>query len=110
MGLPKELLNIPHDDPETHGCIEVLIPETKEWVKVDPTWDSRIQHHKIPIAEWDGLNDTRLAVIPTKVLSPEESATFISQDTGEEREKYMKRNREFFIALNRWLESVRKPI
>jgi hypothetical protein len=109
LRLPKEILKLPHEDPETHEYLEVWIPERKKWVKVDPTWDSRLRP-KLPIAEWDGLSNTKLAVIPIKILSPEESAAFIAQDIGEEREKYMERNRKFFIALNRWLESIRKKI
>ncbi|VVB61725.1 Uncharacterised protein [uncultured archaeon] len=110
LSLPKKLLKISHDNPETHGYIEVFIPETNKWVKVDPNWDSRIDHPKIPIAEWDGLTDTKLAVIPIKTLSPEESTAFNSQDVGDEREKYMERNLQFFKALNKWLRSIRKPI
>lgn len=110
LDLPKEILKLPHEYPDTHEYLEVWIPERERWVKVDPSWDSRIQHSKITISEWDGLNDTKLAVIPIKTLSPEESTAFIAQDAGEEREKYMERNREFFIALDRWLESIRKKI
>jgi hypothetical protein len=110
LGLPKEILKIPHEDPETHGYIEVFIPEKNKWVRVDPNWDSRINYPKIPIAEWDGLSDTKLAVTPLKILSPEESASFNSQDIGDEREKYMERNKAFFNALNKWLQSIRKPI
>lgn len=110
LGLPKEILKLPHEDPETHEYLELWIPERKRWVKVDPNWDSRIQYLKIPISEWDGLNDTKLAVTPIETLSPEESTAFITQDTGREMEKYMERNREFFIALNKWLESIRKKI
>lgn len=110
LGLPKNILNVPHDDPETHGYIEVFIPETNKWVKTDPNWDGRLEHSKLSIADWDGLTDTKLAVIPIKTLSPEESTVFNSQDIGAEREKYMERNRKFFIALNKWLQSIRKPI
>lgn len=110
LGLPKEILGLSHENLETHEYLEVFIPERKKWVKVDPTWDSRIKHPKISVADWDGLNDTSLAVVPIKTYSSEGSAEFISKDTGEDREKYMKRNREFFIKLNKWLESLRKPI
>lgn len=110
LGLPEEILKLPHEDPETHGYLDIWIPETKKWIKVDPNWDSRIKHPKIPIAEWDGLNDTKLAVIPTKIYSPKESAAFNEQDAGEEHDNYLKRNREFFRAFNGWLQSLRKPI
>ncbi len=108
LDLPDELMKLPHDDPETHEYLEVWIPEGGKWIIVDPNWDSRIKWPTIPIAEWDGSTDTKLAVIPIKTLSPQESSVFITKDVGEEREKYMERNRKFFIALNRWLESIRK--
>lgn len=111
LGLPKELLKLRHEDFETHEYLEVWIPERKKWVKVDPNWDSRIKHSKITIAEWDGLNNTKLAVIPTKTLSIQKSKEFIVKDaTPAERNAYMKKNGKFFIAFNKWLESIRKPI
>lgn len=113
LGLPEELLAIPHDIEETHEYLLVFIPETNKWVKVDPTWDSRIQHPSITIAEWDGLNDTPIAVPVEHTWTPEESEKLIEEEENrseEERAEYLKRNGEFFRALNRWLEAQRKKI
>lgn len=113
LGLPEELLAIPHDPEETHEYLLVFVPENKKWVKVDPTWDSRIQHPSIPIAEWDGLNDTSIAVPIEHTWTPEESEKLIEEEENmseEERAEYLKRNGEFFRAFNRWLESQRKSI
>lgn len=111
--LPKELLEISHDPTETHEYLLVLIPEKNRWVKVDPTWDSRIQLPAFPIAEWDGLSDTPIAVQVERTWSPEESKKLIAEEenmSNEERAEYLKRNGEFFSAFNKWLESQRKPI
>jgi len=108
LDLPEELLKLPHEDPEIHRFLEVFIPETNKWIKVDPNWDSKIQHPGIPIAEWDGLNDTKLAVIPTKFYTVEESKKFIEQDIGDERNTYLLKNKDFFIAFNKWLDSKRR--
>lgn len=111
--LPQELLEIPHDSKETHEYLLVFIPEKNRWVKVDPTWDSRIQYPAFSISEWDGLSDTPVAVTVEHTWSPEESEKLIAEEedmSDEERKKYLERNGNFFNAFNRWLESQRKPI
>ncbi|QQG39692.1 MAG: hypothetical protein HYS81_04975 [Candidatus Aenigmatarchaeota archaeon] len=110
--IPKDIIALPHEDPETHEYLEVWIPEKTAWAKVDATWDSRIRNMKIPIAEWDGLSDTKLAVSPLKTLSPENSTKFIDNETQDRDayEAYMEKNREFFVALNGWLDSMRRPL
>jgi arylamine N-acetyltransferase len=107
--LPDRILDLSHEDPETHEYLEVRIPETGRWVEVDPTWDSRIRHSKFPELEWDGKTGTGLAVEPVEKLSVKESKEFIQKDSTEEaRRRYFEENKEFFRALNRWLESLRK--
>lgn len=110
LGLPNDLLRLPHDEVETHEYLLVLAPETDKWVKVDPTWDNRIQHPSFPIAEWDGLNDTDIGVPPERTWSPEESEKLIAEEesmTEEDRNEYLKRNGAFLRAFNKWLESQR---
>lgn len=108
-GLPEKILKHAHEDPETHQYLEVKLPETGEWVEVDPTWDSRIQHEKFPKLEWNGETGTGLAVQPIERLSVKESEEFIEQDSTEEaRKEYFDRNREFFRTLNKWLEETRR--
>ena len=109
LNLPEEVLKYNHEDPETHECLEVKIPETGEWVVVDPTWDSRINHDGIPTLTWDGKTGTGVSVETVETLSPEESREFIEQDSEEEvRADYFERNREFFRALNKYLQTTRE--
>jgi len=113
FNLPKELLRIPHDTEETHEYLSVFIPENKKWVIVDPTWDSRIQHPSIPIAEWDGLNKTVVGVPAEYTWSPEESGRLIEQKKNildKEKKEYLRRNSQFFSLFNRWLESNRNSL
>lgn len=113
LGLPKKLLAIPHDSEETHEYLLVFVPENEKWVKVDPTWDSKIQHPSIPIAKWDGLSDTLIAVPIERIWTPEESEKLITEEENmpeDKRAEYLKRNSEFFKMFNRWLESQRKTI
>lgn len=108
-GIPENILKYTHEDPETHEYLEVKIPETGEWVEVDPTWDSRINHEKFPTLEWDGKTGTGLAVEPIEKLSVEESKEFIAQDSTEKaRREYFKKNRQFFKAMNQWLQNHRE--
>jgi hypothetical protein len=110
LSIPEQILAIPHDDEDTHEYLEVRIPETGQWVRVDPNWDSRLRDTGLPVADWDGMHDTVLAVKPLKTYPPEESARIIAKEDEldpEIRQEYLDKNREFFAAINRWLYSHR---
>jgi hypothetical protein len=106
--LPKEILDLFKDKEEAHQYLEVKIPESGQWVKVDPTWDIKLSN-LFEISEWDGLHDTLLAVQSTKTFSPEESLKLaLEEDIGDtEVQEYLKRNKDFYIAVNKWLEENR---
>ncbi|MFH0986454.1 MAG: hypothetical protein V1911_00225, partial [Candidatus Micrarchaeota archaeon] len=77
----------------------------------DPTWDSKIRHSKIVTGEWDGLNDTEIAMPLIKTFSFEESAKMWQDElnmTKEQWSEYFTKNGEFFRALNKWLNEQRK--
>lgn len=110
LGLPKDILKLPHDETDTHEYLEVWIPEIGAWARVDPNWDSWIKNRSIPIADWDGLHDTILAVKPLETYSPEESAKIVAEEEQvdtELRRAYLDKNSQFFNGLNLWLESQR---
>lgn len=110
LNLPRHLVTLTHDEIDTHEYLEVLVPETQAWLKVDPNWDIWIRSPSIPIAQWDGLHDTILAVKPLETYSPEKSANLIAEEDQadpEARSAYLKKNAKFFRELNRWLQSQR---
>ena len=110
LGLPPEVLAIPHDDEDTHEFLEVQIPETGAWVRVDPNWDSRIRNLNLPISEWDGIHDTPVAVPAEKIYTAEESEKLIAEEEAADaavRKEYLERNKDFFIAINKWIDSQR---
>ena len=109
LNLPKNLIEIPHNSIETHEYLQVFVPETKKWAKIDPTWDSKIINPTFPIAEWDGLNDTLIAVPTEQIWSVKESKKLSAQE-DENKDEYLNKNKNFFIAFNKWLESQRKKI
>lgn len=108
LNLPKELLELPHDEVDTHEYLEVYVPEKEKWVKVDPNWDS--WQRFFPVAEWDGISDTIIAVTPEKTYSPEDSMKIIKEEdevSPQVRKDYLEKNKKFFQALNKWLQYQR---
>ncbi|MDD4409070.1 MAG: hypothetical protein PHW52_00260 [Candidatus Pacebacteria bacterium] len=104
MSLPENLLTIPHDDNSTHAYLEVLINE--EWKKVDATWDKFLEKI-LPINEWDGVSDTRIAIPVISTYSPEESLLIMESESRKIVEADLEVNGSFYKAFNAWLEEVR---
>jgi hypothetical protein len=114
LNIPPTLKAIPHEDV-THVYLEVYSEEHARWIAVDPTWDKGLSS-KLPVSEWDGKNDTAIAVKPTERLNPIESQgefeKFIDMPGIQKwlelpRSSPSKVNGQFYQALNKWVESVR---
>lgn len=111
MRLPEYIQSLVPKKGTQHWYVEVLIPETKKWVKVDPTWDRGLKNAGFPVAEWDGLTSTGLALKPIQHFSPEKSARLIQQ-----RDKmpegalswFDEKQGESYRRLNAWIESQRR--
>ncbi|HEU0117500.1 MAG TPA: hypothetical protein VFR09_02600 [Alphaproteobacteria bacterium] len=111
FGLPEDILKQAIATECGHEYLEVYIPENDKWVAADPTWDSKINSTGLPIAEWDGMNPTALAIKPTKVFSPEESAKINEEVENASKEAwntFFEENRIFFRSLNAWFERHRQ--
>ena len=104
MSLPENLLTVPHDDNSTHVYLEVMVGG--EWKKVDATWDKPLENI-LPVNEWDGLSDTKIAVPVISTYSPEESFSIMEGESKEIVEADLEVNGSFYKALNAWLEEVR---
>lgn len=76
MELPKEVLDVPHEDNSTHVYLEVYIDGS--WINIDPTWDPKLSNI-FEIADWDGKNSTTIAVKPTHLLDYEESEKIMTE-------------------------------
>lgn len=105
--LPEDVKNIPHEENCTHTYLEAYIPENNKWIIVDATWDKGLSD-KFMINEWDGMNDTKNAIQPSKIYSPEESEKFVRTESKEDTEKDLEINGKFYDAFNKWLESLRR--
>ena len=109
LGLPKKILAIPHKDKNSHIYLEVYIPKKKKWVAIDTTWDSGLSK-VFKVNEWDGESRTSIAVKPITTYPPKKSAMDEKKDEKDIKGtvKDLKRNRKFYIAVNRWMDGVRK--
>lgn len=83
-----------------HNFLRVFIPETKKWVTVDPTWDIELKK-KFPIAEWDGLSGTILAVPVIKTKQKIINPTELNLKNFNTKDRFVK-------VFNDWLVSVRR--
>lgn len=106
--LPQDLLALPREAGETHQFMQVFIPEKQEWVDCDPTWDQGLQKAGFDIAEWDGLNDTILAVKPHRIYTPEEvQQLMIEYSDPDTIRLHFERCDKFYRGLNKWMKDIR---
>lgn len=103
--LPEDVKKVPHDKDCTHTYVEIFLEG--RWKVVDPTWDNGLKNI-FHINEWDGKSDTEIAVIPIKIFTPLKSLSIVSDQTKEVIDDDLNRNREFYKALNEWLNRIRQ--
>lgn len=99
LPIPKEIIRKKADGPEGwHLALE--IKPKRKWINVDATWDPKLEKAGFPVTKnWDGKSDTKFAFPPKQIIELEKAPP-----------KQVKRyeNREFYKALNKWLEQQRK--
>ncbi len=96
-GIPTNLLQLAPRPTVNHFFLKVFIPETKKWAIVDATWDIRFIG-KLPINNWDGLSNTKLA------YSSDQPELVGSVDEFEFRNFDPKE--VFTKKLNKWYDSL----
>jgi len=104
--LPKEILEIPHNEDCSHFFIEVTLPDKNEWVFVDATWNKELKNAGFIVAEWDGVNQTELAFECYEVLGSEDLRRYLENINYE---KDLKTNGKFYEAINKYCDSFLKP-
>jgi len=105
--LPDSVKNIIHDKDCTHTWIEIYL--NNKWIKLDPSWDNKLESI-LPIAQFDGENDTILAVKIEEYFSPEKSKEIVinqKKEGSKEIREDLERNGKFYKALNEYLKKVR---
>ncbi|HLC58032.1 MAG TPA: histidine phosphatase family protein [Candidatus Nanoarchaeia archaeon] len=101
QGLPKEIIDIPHDDVDYHLCLGVRIHGGGHIV--DASNDSRLYHYN----KWDGETSCKIAVKPDENFSYKESEEIEKSERKNFKER-LKKNKRFYKALNKYFEEIRK--
>ena len=99
--LPKEVLNIKHEDVDTHIYLNSLIDEKE--IFLDCTFDSGF----LKSNNWDGKNSTQIAINYFEIIPPE-----LLEKTKEFLEKNYKslvgKNFEFYLEANKYFDNIRE--
>lgn len=107
LNLPNKILKIEHESLSSHQFLEVYIPESTEWVVVDPTWDTALR--KIfPINDWDGISTTKCAVPVERFCTTEETEQIFRECSNPEYvQDYLQNQEHFLRAINDYLHATR---
>lgn len=104
--LPQKLQKVSHENDCTHTYLEVKIGN--KWIILDATWDVALER-KFHVNEWDGKSNTKIAVEPTKIFSPQKSKRILREFKKEDNIiKDLRENGRFYKAFNDWLERIRR--
>jgi len=104
LNLPKEILNIPHDDFSSHVFLEIQLEG--KMIILDPTWDSWLKNI-FHINNWDGNNDTQIAVKVVDLFSIDDSEEIMNNINKVDFDQHIIKNHDFYNALNSYLHDVR---
>jgi transglutaminase-like putative cysteine protease len=111
VNYPPELRVLVKRLPQgNHLAVKALI--NGRWILVDATWDPPLKKAGFPVNEdWDGVSDTKNAVIPTKEVLHDTIEERVKYDTAL-RSRYTEEQKaayaEFADKLNIWLEQLRR--
>ena len=74
---------------------------------MDATWDKGLKG-LFHVNEWDGKNDTEIAVKPMRIFDPEKSLEIVERQDENLIKKDLEINGKFYKAFDEWLERNRK--
>ena len=105
LDIPSDLEKIPHGEDCTHTYLEMELDG--KWIVLDATWDIGLKD-LFHVNFWDGKTDTKIAVKPIKIFSPQKSSDIVKSQDKEVIEKDLAINGKFYKVFNDWLERNRK--
>ena len=108
IGVPQAIINIRKklnlNDASSHAFLRIFVPEIKAWASIDPTWDIGLKS-KFPVATWDGLHSTVLAVRTSGFKEMRKKNGFITPDNLSFPN--FSEDNKFISTFNQWLEKIR---
>lgn len=108
IALPKEILVLNQEKHPSHLYLEVS--DGKTWHSLDATWDPELAP-LLPINTWNNFEqEMRIAVEPTKTLTPEESLLYMESLKNFNTAPYLKKQKPFLEALNRYFTEIRECV
>lgn len=97
LPIPKEIVKKKDSSIGYHLALKIKI--NNKWIYVDATFDPKLEKAGFPITKnWKGDKDTKLAFPPKEIIELKRRPT----EQIERRD-----DREFYNALNKWLEERR---
>jgi len=99
LSIPKGIIS-KNENGSVGWHLALKIKLNEKWIYVDATWDPKLEKAGFPVTKnWGGKSDTKFAFPPKEIIELEKAPP-----------KQVKRleNREFYQALNQWLESERR--
>lgn len=108
---PPELKKIVKDLPKSYHLNCKAHIEGK-WVSIDATYDLSLEKAGFPVTrDWDGLSDTKNAVVPQEEIIHDTVEERVNFEAGQkslytENDKVL--SDEFVIKLNHWLQDLRR--
>src|SRR3989344_2668123 len=105
LKLPKKIEQISHDNDCTHTYLELKL--NRMWKILDATWDRNLAK-RFYVNNWDGKSDTRIAVKPIKIFTPNKSLRIVKNQDKKLIEGDLKINGNFYDAFNDYLAEIRK--
>lgn len=108
VGIPSTILRLaPVSYQPKHTFLKVLIPETKQHVVVDATWDKQLSYHFL-INSWNGINNIKIAVQCRNVrLIRLESGKF-AKEIDVTKHEVSNEYKPFIMALNKYFQECRE--
>lgn len=103
-GVPEEIVNIPHAQPDYHVWLEVLVDD--KWETLDATWDIGLKNI-LPINTWEQFGNIQPAVPVIDMIPYNEIV--VTREPPEDYREILEQDRPFLNALNNWLEESREP-
>jgi len=103
--IPWNILTIPHDDKILHLYLQFRGGKEKGWRNLDASLDGGLSS-VFPVNQWDGKSETEICVKPRKIYSARESMGWFRENGDWEAD--LKRNYDFYVAMNKWFDSLRQ--